>query len=202
MSPARILKQLQSMHPGRYDLPTENQIQKVISKLTTDEKKMRKEAAHARMDSGTNGNERNANHGEGAVDVTNKERREVENLSEMQGKVDDGGNSAEQVSGTGLSPQSVLSTAITSVLETHDGTNTDVGVSINEMKEVDSGGSGRRMEVDSGTAVLVPVTVPRVQKKYVMPYAYAEVLNAIIMENPSIKPGTGTSDNDGASGLE
>lgn len=38
ISPVRMLKQLQTMHPGRYDFPTKNQIRKVVSKLTTDGK--------------------------------------------------------------------------------------------------------------------------------------------------------------------
>lgn len=80
MSPPRMLKQLQSMHPVRYDLPTENQIQKIISKLTTYEKAKRKDAATARAE-GTSDGTRNRGGGNVACTEEANGRREERDIS-------------------------------------------------------------------------------------------------------------------------
>lgn len=59
------------MHPDRYNRPTENQIQKVVTALCTEEKKMRKRAAQGRVQDEVKRNEKseevsNANSTEGS----------------------------------------------------------------------------------------------------------------------------------------
>lgn len=54
ISAARMHRMLEGMHPTRYDLTTENQIKRYITKLSGEEKTKRKEDAQRRMEQASN----------------------------------------------------------------------------------------------------------------------------------------------------
>lgn len=171
-----MLKRLQSMNPRRYDLPTENQIQKFISKLTSDENKTRKEAEEVRMQRGNEptrlcGMKRNGSTDKESIDGSGN---------------GDGDASPSRVKGerTGRAALSTKNEPAAQNSNVDDGDETGAVIQL-------SGAEG----IAGGEVVGVPaeenctsMNKPAEPKKYSIPNAYGSVLNDIIRCDPTIKP--------------
>lgn len=194
MSAARMLRQLESMNPYRYDLPTENQIQQVVTKLSGDEKKARKKAASERVVNGAapkttenlkdvvnHGAEEDVGNGSNVhviSSVTSGEREEdMVREGSRAGTVPNStcmSKGRERTNNGGSEGGSVL------VIQSQ-------GATSGEVAERDTGHIAVDNTVIRQNENVVITVVPSV-KRYTMPDAYAHLLKDIVVRQSTIKP--------------
>lgn len=182
MSAARMLHLLVAKYQMRYDLPTEKQINSLITKFSGEEKKSRRDAAQARVDeteatagvSVEAGNDGNGNR-RAASRSGDVEGREIGNGGAVEGPYEDV-NSRDNAEGSWEGGNAEV--------QHEDGRNGNgSGAEVNGSVSIEAVRSGATV----GAGIVKAVTGKRKRTSYQMPKKYADFITDAVVNNKKLK---------------